>query len=248
MLLARSEDGVLIGAKPKLKATCPMCAEHLIPKCGEIITWHWSHRSETDCDSWYEPESQWHLNWKQFFSDHGARIEVPLRRGEERHRADVVLEQKGKWKQRIIELQATYLSATKIREREAFYGPSLIWIYRISSFADRIVLGRTLDNGRVGFRVKSGPKSLAAHRRPVYFDVGDDGCGCGFWRAFMTVREGFSGTQRLLGSVYHVRSVAGIDVGDSGCDCLQLRYPFCPGDEWETRPDSTPWVREGVFE
>lgn len=249
MIFARGSGG-MIHATPGADAICPMCHESLIPKCGDIVQWHWAHRSATDCDSWYEPESEWHKDWKEFFADQGGLLEVPMERNGERHRADVVLPKIGNHRETIVELQATYLPPAKIREREAFYGPALIWIYRMDAFARRIVLGRTLSNGAVGFRIKAGPLSIGEHRRPVYFDAGGvDGCGCGLWRARMDVRESYYGSRRIIGSVYHVQNISGVEVGERGCDCLKLRYPFDDSrSELEPRCDHFLPIRAGIIE
>jgi hypothetical protein len=38
MLLARAGDGSRIPAHPDAIGTCPSCDEHLLPKCGPIMT------------------------------------------------------------------------------------------------------------------------------------------------------------------------------------------------------------------
>lgn len=72
-----------------------------------------------------------------------------------RHFADVVIGDL------VVELQASYQSAETIAEREDFYG-HMCWIYAADLFADRFHFGRH------GFWLKHGPKSLLAHRRPIF--------------------------------------------------------------------------------
>jgi hypothetical protein len=78
-----------------------------------------------------------------------------------RHRADIVTPGEC-----VVELQSRYLPAAEIAQREAFYG-HMVWLYR-AHWQER------LHWGRRGFWWKHGAKSMTAHRRPVYWDVGDE--------------------------------------------------------------------------
>lgn len=142
-------------AKPGLRSRCPSCDGELVAKCGHVVTWHWAHRT-ADCDPWSEPESQWHLAWKQYFRDEmGARVEVVM----PPHRADIVTKHGT-----VIELQSSYLPVDQIMAREKFYG-RMDWVYRVH-WADR------LSWGPKGFRWKHPAKSLTVHKRPVWWDFG----------------------------------------------------------------------------
>ena len=156
MLLALTADG-LARARRALPATCPTCQARMIPKCGPIVSAHWAHEAN-DCDPWSEPETAWHLNWKQL----AARSEVVITRGTERHRADLITADGT-----IVELQSRFLDVREIRAREAFYGPRLIWLYRMT-WEDRLHFG-----ARGGFWWKHGAKSMAASVRQLYWDCGD---------------------------------------------------------------------------
>lgn len=145
-------------ARPGERSACPSCTGQLIAKCGTIVTWHWAH-DVADCDPWSEPESEWHLDWKRYYRDvRGATIECVR----PPHRADVVLTSGI-----VVELQAGYLDAEQIARREAFYGSDMVWLYRCH-WADR------LHYGERGFWWKHGAKSMATHRRPVWWDMGDE--------------------------------------------------------------------------
>lgn len=101
-------------ASPNAIGTCPSCGAGLIAKCGNIVSWHWAHKSR-DCDLWSEPESEWHVNWKkQFPIAWQERTMGP-------HRADVGTANG------VIEFQRSPISADEIQEREQFYG-SMIWV------------------------------------------------------------------------------------------------------------------------
>ena len=144
-------------ATPRARSLCPSCGGALIAKCGRVVTWHWAHEA-ADCDPWSEPESAWHIGWKRHFAARGARIEVVMGP----HRADVVTASG-----HIIELQAGYLSVDEIAEREAFYGEALTWLYRCH-WTERLHFGPR------GFWWKHGAKAMTTHRRPVFWDLGDE--------------------------------------------------------------------------
>jgi competence CoiA-like predicted nuclease len=121
MLYANDKLNNKITASPGLVGFCSGCNEQLIPKCGEINVHHWSHKQNSDCDTWHEPETKWHLNWKAIFpSDWCENI---VRRGEIFHRADVLTD-----KGMVIEFQHSPISTEEIRERQAFYG-NMIWLF-----------------------------------------------------------------------------------------------------------------------
>jgi hypothetical protein len=165
-------------AAPHERSTCPSCAGELHAKCGRIVTWHWAHVVD-DCDPWSEPETEWHRRWKRYLRDtRGAQIEVVM----PPHRADVVLPDG-----RIVELQAHYLSAEQIEERERFYGPRLHWIYRCT-WAGRLHFGPR------GFWWKRGSKSMVLHRRPLWWHDEEDG-------EVSRVHLGLSDGGRVLGTM-----------------------------------------------
>lgn len=119
MMWGMTHDGRRL-ARPNTKANCPVCNGDLIPKCGELKSWHWAHKTK-DCDHWSEPESEWHRQWKNRF---------PAEWQEQRignHRADV-LTPKG-----VIEFQRSAIKPAEIRERESFYG-KMVWVLDASNF------------------------------------------------------------------------------------------------------------------
>jgi len=108
------------------RAKCPLCDGVLISKCGEIYIKHWQHKSNKDCDSWWEHETQWHRDWKNKFPDDWK--EVIIERDGEKHIADI------KTKNRtIIEFQNSSISSSTIRTRENFYG-DMIWVINAITF------------------------------------------------------------------------------------------------------------------
>jgi hypothetical protein len=113
-----------VQAWPQGRANCPLCKTETIAKCGQIVTWHWAHKSLIQCDPWWEPESQWHLDWKGLFPADWQEVIIG------QHRADVRTPAG-----QVIEFQASQLSPDKITEREAFYG-SMLWILKGEDFAE----------------------------------------------------------------------------------------------------------------
>jgi len=119
LLLAEDGPDRRIMAEPGATGTCPVCHYEVIPKCGEIKTWHWAHKSLKECDTWYEPESEWHFGWKKLAGLENT--EIVIRKQEGIHRADI------KIGGLVVELQHSPLPLAEVRERETFYG-SMIWV------------------------------------------------------------------------------------------------------------------------
>ena len=144
---------------PNMRAICPCCEQIVIAKCGSINAWHWAHES-ADCDPWSEPESLWHRRWKEAFTE--SRSEVIIGP----HRADIVTPSG-----RVIEFQASPISAEMIAEREAFYG-EMIWLFRADMFIENVEMRKR--DGFYSFRWKYPRKSLWTVRKPMYWDTGED--------------------------------------------------------------------------
>jgi competence protein CoiA len=111
-------------ATPGATATCPGCDAPVIPKCGELVTWHWAHRSDRDCDPWAEHETGWHLDWKQCFPLDWLEVTLGP------HRADVRTPEG-----LVVEIQHSAIAPDEIRERESFYG-EMVWLFDARDAAD----------------------------------------------------------------------------------------------------------------
>lgn len=186
-----------VKASPELKGVeCPICSCELISKCGSVKAWHWSHKSNKDCDDWYEPESEWHLNWKDNFpkeeqevtikkciSDYCNRFKYHAPCSHincvdciwKIHRADIKTSKKGEignfnyQTQIVIELQNSPISSEKIKEREKFYG-DMIWLLNGKTLAKNLYLKGSGGPYRT-FRWKHPPKSWWAATKPIYIDL-----------------------------------------------------------------------------
>ncbi len=164
MLYGTTERHERIKVQKGLRAYCPLCNTMLRPKCGLIKIWHWAHLSAKDCDSWYEPETAWHLGWKAIFKP--QFVEVPY--GE--HRADISLPYNQIW-----ELQASNLSAEEISSREQFYSKkkkALMWLFNTEKYRHNINLKP--EKRYSWFYWKWPHKSLSYCSR-VFLDLGEDG-------------------------------------------------------------------------
>jgi len=157
MIWAKNKEGERIKAKPKEEGICPICESKLVPKCGVVKSWHWSHKSLTDCDSWSEPESEWHLNWKDYFEKEEQEVIM------ENHIADVKTKN-----DLIIEFQNSPISPDDICDREIFYG-NMIWILNGESIGKGLNIK---DKGNYfTLAWKNPPKSWFYSEKDIYIDM-----------------------------------------------------------------------------
>jgi Competence protein CoiA-like family len=171
MLYAITDDGKRIRPEPNLQALCPGCRAPVIAKCGEVNIWHWSHVSGKECDPWYEPETAWHLKWKEQFEEQCREVVIGP------HRADVQTTRTFTSTPYVIELQHSPIDVAEIQEREDFYG-KMLWLLDGAGFKDHCEIGK--ENGSSGgaiihapFRWKWQRKSWRGRTRPLYLDFGD---------------------------------------------------------------------------
>lgn len=148
--------GARIEAQLGLRGTCPGCGGEVYAKCGEVLVWHWAHVT-AECDSWTEPESEWHLDWKSRFPEEFQEVSL----GE--HRADV------KGSMAVLEVQRSPIAPEMIREREEFYG-EMYWVLKGADFADRFSIWY-LGEGDYGWRWKMPRKSWDAAEATVVIDL-----------------------------------------------------------------------------
>lgn len=121
-------DGIRRAAEPGLKAVCGHCGNEVRAKCGNIVVHHWAHVAAENCDPWYEPETQWHRDWKSHFGE--ERSEISIVKQGARHIADVLTKE-----ELVIEFQNSPISGETIVEREQFY-EKIIWVINGEHFKD----------------------------------------------------------------------------------------------------------------
>lgn len=110
-----------VEASPQLKAVCPGCSEPVIAKCGEKRIHHWAHRSK-HCDPWWEPETEWHRNWKNKFSLEWQESCLRDEKTGELHIADIRTSDN-----MVIEFQHSHIDPKEQRSRERFY-KNMVWV------------------------------------------------------------------------------------------------------------------------
>lgn len=149
------KDNERITAKPKQDAICPSCNQKVISKCGIIKIWHWAHKNNLECDSFGEPETEWHYSWKKLFPSNNQEVTI------QNHRADI-LSSKGI----VIELQSSSISPEKIIERENFY-KDMIWILNGET------IGKNIEFFKRRFKWKWFPESWNFSKKQILIDLGD---------------------------------------------------------------------------
>jgi competence CoiA-like predicted nuclease len=63
-------------ARPDMEGNCPLCDARVFSRCGEINAPHWAHFKDEGCESWYEPETDWHFHWKMVFGKNNAEVVI----------------------------------------------------------------------------------------------------------------------------------------------------------------------------
>lgn len=107
---------------PGGSGACLVCGREVIAKCGERNTWHWAHKTGKACDPWWEPETQWHSDWKSCFPDEYQEIVHFDSATGEKHIADVKTETA-----MVIEFQHSPIGSDELKSRERFY-KKMMWI------------------------------------------------------------------------------------------------------------------------
>lgn len=182
MLYALDSSGRLIEPAPKAVGTCTLCKLPLIPKCGQLNIWHWSHRAG-DCDPWNEGETDWHRAWKRRADPSWCEVVLAPHRAEIR-RPDGL----------VIELQHSSISSYDIAAREAFYG-NMWWLFHRDRFGKKARFFITED-GRVRLRWLNGSRTLPLVTKPIFADLGGPIVeltgrldGAGGWGRLLTLSE-----------------------------------------------------------
>lgn len=115
-------NGLKSEPKKGLEGICIGCGNKMIAKCGNLKLHHWAHHNLTNCDSWWEPETEWHRAWKSSFPAAYREISLYDTRNSEYHRADIHTAAG-----LTIEFQNSPLSLAELQSREGFYS-KLIWV------------------------------------------------------------------------------------------------------------------------
>lgn len=156
------------------QGVCPNCGSQLIAKCGEHKINHWAHKGKRTCDSWWEPETEWHRNWKNNYPIEWQEISLFDEQTGEKHIADVRTVHNF-----VIEFQHSYINPQERTSREKFY-KNMVWIVdgtRLQRDYPRFLKGiqnfkRTNQQGFffVDFPGEVFPKNWIESSVPVIFD------------------------------------------------------------------------------
>lgn len=162
MLYANSGQEQRMEAFPGGTGRCPLCDGEVRARCGQVNAWHWAHVSGVDCDTWAEPETEWHRAYKRT---------VPLGQREVRmgsHRADLVSHDGF-----VVELQHSSLPAEDIQAREQHY-QKMVWLFdaRDAYYRGRLMVRTKPGTDYVTFRWKQPRRSIALCRKRVLLDLG----------------------------------------------------------------------------
>lgn len=167
-----NRDNIRIRAVPNTgNAKCILCEDIMIPKCGSIKAWHWAHKSKKECDDWYEPESKWHMDWKNKFPKEWQEVKMG------KHIADI------KTPKNVIELQNSSILLKDIIEREVFYD-NMVWVLNGEKFAKNLELRK----GKVRYGFKENDYTFRwkwAHQcwwyanKPIYIHMNGKWIGLG---------------------------------------------------------------------
>lgn len=174
-----------VEAQPQLQGLCLCCSQPVIAKCGTHKIWHWAHRSKINCDNWWEPETEWHRNWKNNYPDDWQEISLRDEKTGEKHIADVRTVHN-----LVIEFQHSHMDPQERTSREKFY-KNMVWVVdgtRLKRDYSRFLKGKknyfentifyNTDNPKI-FRVDlidwCFPSAWLESSVPVIFDFRGDG-------------------------------------------------------------------------
>ncbi len=100
----------------------------MLAKCGPRIIHHWAHSSRKNCDPWWENETPWHREWKNYFPEESREVSHTAPDGEI-HRADIKTSTGI-----VIEVQHSTMTDKERTSREEFY-ENLAWVLDGSAFS-----------------------------------------------------------------------------------------------------------------
>ncbi|MDY0142432.1 MAG: competence protein CoiA family protein [Bacteroidales bacterium] len=172
-------DNKRVEAQPKQQGICPICSQPVIAKCGDKKVWHWAHRSNASCDSWWEPETEWHRNWKNNYPTEWQETVLFDEQTEEKHIADVRTIHN-----LVIEFQHSTIKQEERISREKFY-KNMLWVVdgtrlkndypRFLKGKDSLFFTKTKNNNVfiVEFPDEVFPKNWLDSSVPVIFDFLD---------------------------------------------------------------------------
>ncbi len=142
MNFGKDKAGKRIKPIYKGRAACELCEGELYAYAcrSRLRQPGWRHKSVLDCDSWWEPETDWHRQWKAHFEDSWHERPMFDAIHNERHRADIRCPSG-----LVLEFQNSHISPEEIESREKLYG-DMLWVVNGKEFTDRFLLFETLTD------------------------------------------------------------------------------------------------------
>jgi len=157
-----------------IKGTCPNCGSELIAKCGELKINHWAHKGTRNCDSWWEPETEWHRTWKNNYPAEWQEITLFDEQAGEKHIADIRTIHN-----LVIEFQHSHIDPKERFSREKFY-KNMVWVVdgtrlqrdfpRFQKEFGNFIITKQQGVFFVNFPDEVFPKSWLNSSVPVIFD------------------------------------------------------------------------------
>ena len=119
---------------------CIGCGKEVVAKCGSIKVHHWAHKRTEDCDTWSEPETEWHREWKNKFPESYREVIFQDTTTNDYHRADIHTKDGV-----TIEFQNSPIPVEEFNQRNSFY-KKIIWVVNGLKFKDNITLDRQIPH------------------------------------------------------------------------------------------------------
>lgn len=115
-------DDQKVEATSGSRGICLGCAQIVIAKCGSQRVNHWAHKQNRSCDDWWEPETEWHRNWKNNYPVDWQEVFLTDEVTGEKHISDVRTDY-----HLTLEFQHSHIDPIEQLAREKFY-KNLVWI------------------------------------------------------------------------------------------------------------------------
>jgi competence protein CoiA len=210
------------------------------PRCGKIRVPHWYHPPGIFDHHW-EPETEWHRNWKNLFPMECQEVCHRTENGE-RHLADVKTAHG-----QVLEFQNSPISDPERASREAIYG-LMCWVVNglrlkndRAKFIETLRLGVVVHENPLTIVVPTASSMLLrkweSSQKLVVFDFGEpeeptDPVKFGV-PVLWTARPGQQKGETVLMPIYRARFVDAMVKGGDLVGVKSVRPPVCvPAPSW----------------
>lgn len=116
MLIAVQNQKRIKAYKGAENCSCPICNQEVVAKCGELMIWHFAHKTNDNNCIFGKGKGNWHYLWQNKFPIDCVEYK------KDNHIADIFI------KETAIELQESPISLEEIKERNLSWGDNTIWI------------------------------------------------------------------------------------------------------------------------